>query len=176
MMSQKKTMEELNRMSAQEFHEANKLPITIVLDEVRSMHNVGAVFRTADSFLVSSIYLCGLTPQPPHRDIQKTALGATETVHWKHAATTHEALSELKQAGYTIIAIEQVHHSISLSSFQMTADKKYALIFGHEVHGVQQDIINQCDAVIEIPQIGSKHSLNISVSVGVVLWELARTK
>lgn len=170
----KKTMEELERMSQVEFKQTEKLPIVVVLDEVRSMHNVGSVFRTSDGFLIESIYLCGLTPQPPHRDIQKTALGATETVAWKHVTTTQQAIDELKQNGFTVIAIEQVHNSIALNQFKIDKSKKYAIVFGHEVNGVQEEIINQCDFSIEIPQLGSKHSLNISVSAGMVIWEMAK--
>lgn len=170
----KKTMEELERMSPVEFKQTEKLPIIVVLDEVRSMHNVGSVFRTSDGFLIESIYLCGLTPQPPHRDIQKTALGATETVAWKHVTTTQQAIDELKQNGFTVIAIEQVHNSIALNQFKIDKSKKYAIVFGHEVNGVQEEIINQCDFSIEIPQLGSKHSLNISVSAGMVIWEMAK--
>ena len=170
----KKTMEELERMSPVEFKQIEKLPIVVVLDEVRSMHNVGSVFRTSDGFLIESIYLCGLTPQPPHRDIQKTALGATETVAWKHVTTTQQAIDELKQNGFTVIAIEQVHNSIALNQFKIDKSKKYAIVFGHEVNGVQEEIINQCDFSIEIPQLGSKHSLNISVSAGMVIWEMAK--
>lgn len=171
---QKKTMDELERMSPIEFKQSEKLPIVVVLDEVRSMHNVGSVFRTSDGFLIESIYLCGLTPQPPHRDIQKTALGATETVAWKHVTTTQQAIDELKQKGFTVIAIEQVHNSIPLHQFKIDKSKKYAIVFGHEVNGVQEEIINQCDFSIEIPQLGSKHSLNISVSAGMVIWEMAK--
>jgi tRNA G18 (ribose-2'-O)-methylase SpoU len=171
---QKKTMDELERMSPIEFKQSEKLPIVVVLDEVRSMHNVGSVFRTSDGFLIESIYLCGLTPQPPHRDIQKTALGATETVAWKHVVTTQQAIDELKQNGYTIIAIEQVHNSIPLHKFELDKSQKYAIVFGHEVNGVQEEIIHQCDFSIEIPQLGSKHSLNISVSAGMVIWEMAK--
>ncbi len=171
---QKKTMDELERMSPIEFKQSEKLPIVVVLDEVRSMHNVGSVFRTSDGFLIESIYLCGLTPQPPHRDIQKTALGATETVAWKHVTSTQQAIDELKQKGFTVIAIEQVHNSIPLHQFKIDKSKKYAIVFGHEVNGVQEEIINQCDFSIEIPQLGSKHSLNISVSAGMVIWEMAK--
>jgi tRNA G18 (ribose-2'-O)-methylase SpoU len=171
---QKKTMDELERMSPIEFKQSEKLPIVVVLDEVRSMHNVGSVFRTSDGFLIESIYLCGLTPQPPHRDIQKTALGATETVAWKHVTSTQQAIDELKQNGFTIVAIEQVHNSIPLHKFEIDQSKKYAIVFGHEVNGVQEEIINQCDFSIEIPQLGSKHSLNISVSAGMVIWEMAK--
>ena len=173
-MHQKKTMDELERMSQDEFKKSEKLPIVIVLDEVRSMHNVGSVFRTADGFLIESIFLCGLTPQPPHRDIQKTALGATETVAWQHVEKTTDAIAALKQKGFTIIAIEQVHNSIPLHKFELDKSKKYAVVFGHEVNGVQQEIIEQCDCTIEIPQLGSKHSLNISVSAGMVIWEFAK--
>lgn len=167
-------MDELERMSPIEFKQSEKLPIVVVLDEVRSMHNVGSVFRTSDGFLIESIYLCGLTPQPPHRDIQKTALGATETVAWKHVTSTQQAIDELKQKGFTVIAIEQVHNSIPLHQFKIDKSKKYAIVFGHEVNGVQEEIINQCDFSIEIPQLGSKHSLNISVSAGMVIWEMAK--
>jgi tRNA G18 (ribose-2'-O)-methylase SpoU len=138
------------------------------------MHNVGSVFRTADSFLIEAIYLCGYTPQPPHRDIQKTALGATESVIWKHVGSTLDAVEQLKNEDYVIISIEQVHGSISLADYAFDKTKKYALIFGNEVNGVQQKVISLSDASIEIPQLGSKHSLNIAVSVGVVIWEFAK--
>jgi tRNA G18 (ribose-2'-O)-methylase SpoU len=134
------------------------------------MNNVGSVFRTADGFALEAIYLCGFTPQPPHRDIQKTALGATDTVVWHHLQNTIEAVQILKQNGYTIIAIEQVHNSISLEKFAIHNQKKYALVLGNEVEGVDADVIKLCDAVIEIPQVGTKHSFNISVSMGIVSW------
>jgi 23S rRNA (guanosine2251-2'-O)-methyltransferase len=169
-MSEKKSMPDLNRLSVQDFQQATKTPIVIVLDNVRSMNNVGSVFRTADGFAIEAIYLCGFTPLPPHRDIQKTALGATETVQWHHAPTTIEAVQILQQNGYTIIAIEQVHQSISLEKFTINPSHKYAFIFGNEVEGVDADIIKICDAVIEIPQAGTKHSFNISVSMGIVSW------
>lgn len=174
MQGHKKLMDELGRKSVYEFHAAQKLPLVIVLDEVRSMHNVGSVFRTADSFLIEAIYLCGYTPQPPHRDIQKTALGATESVIWKHVASTLDAVEQLKNEDYVIISIEQVHGSISLADYAFDKTKKYAFIFGNEVNGVQQKVISLSDASIEIPQLGSKHSLNIAVSVGVVIWEFAK--
>ncbi len=167
-------MSELNRKSQTEYKKADKLPLFIVLDEVRSMHNVGSVFRTADSFLLEGICLCGYTPQPPHRDIQKTALGATETVPWFHYSTTLEAVQDLKAKGYILFAIEQVHGSTFLQDVELDLTKKYALVFGNEVYGVQQEVIACCDQVIEIPQLGSKHSLNISVSAGIVLWELVK--
>lgn len=173
-MMEKKTMAELNRKSQREYQDAVKIPLKVVLDEVRSMHNVGSVFRTADSFLLEGIYLCGYTPQPPHRDIQKTALGATETVPWRHYTTTIEALQSLKAEGYVLLAIEQAHGSIMLQDVELELTKKYALVFGNEVYGVQQEVIAQCDYVIEIPQLGSKHSLNISVSAGIVIWELVK--
>ena len=174
MQGHKKLMDELGRKSVDEFHAAQKLPLVIVLDEIRSMHNVGSVFRTADSFLIEAIYLCGYTPQPPHRDIQKTALGATESVIWKHVGSTLDAIEQLKNEDYVIISIEQVHGSISLADYAFDKTKKYALIFGNEVNGVQQKVISLSDASIEIPQLGSKHSLNIAVSVGVVIWEFAK--
>ena len=168
---------ELDRKSAEEFRTSEKLPIVIVLDNVRSAYNVGSVFRTADAFPVETIYLCGITGYPPHKEILKTALGATETVKWKHSKSTLEVISELKAAGYKIFAIEQAEGSIMLNNFQLsTTNNKIALVFGHEVDGVQQDIMNVCDGCIEIPQGGTKHSLNIAVSAGVVLWEFFRRK
>jgi tRNA G18 (ribose-2'-O)-methylase SpoU len=164
--------EELNRLSAEEFRKHGKMPVIIVLDNVRSHLNVGSIFRTADSFLIEQICLCGITGTPPHRDIHKTALGATETVSWKHYATGMEAVRELKTKGYEIISVEQAENAIMLNDFQPLPDKKYALIFGNEVEGVDQQIVNESDVVIEIPQYGTKHSLNIAVSVGIVVWDL----
>ena len=174
MIPQKKSMPELKRKSIDEFKEAEKIPIVVVLDEVRSMNNVGSVFRTSDSFLIEAIYLCGFTPIPPHRDIQKTALGATESVAWKHVSTTLEAVKSLKQNGFKVYAVEQVHCSILLHQFEIEPQIKYAFVFGNEVNGVQEEVIDLCDGVIEIPQLGSKHSLNISVSAGIVLWEISK--
>jgi 23S rRNA (guanosine2251-2'-O)-methyltransferase len=145
----------------------------VVLDNIRSMHNVGSVFRTADAFLAEGICLCGYTPQPPHRDIHKTALGATETVDWMYFPTTVEAVKELKERGYKVYAIEQVEQSISLEKFKHT-DQKTAIVFGNEVEGVNEEVIKRCDGYIEIPQLGMKHSLNISVAAGIVLWEMVR--
>lgn len=167
-------MPELERLSVDQFKESDKTPIVVILDGVRSMNNVGSVFRTADSFLIESIYLCGYTPTPPHRDIQKTALGATETVDWKHHTSTVDAVNELKEKGYLIYSVEQVHDSIPLHQFKLDTTKKYALVFGNEVDGVSDDVIALSDGVIEIPQLGSKHSLNISVSAGIVLWEVSK--
>jgi len=166
---------ELERKSIEEFRSSEKLPIVVVLDNVRSAYNVGSVFRTADAFPVEAIYLCGITGYPPHKEILKTALGATETVKWKYHKSTLEVISELKAAGYKIYAIEQAEGSIMLNDFKLLElNAKLALVFGHEVDGVQQDIMNVCDGCIEIPQGGTKHSLNIAVSAGVVLWEFFR--
>lgn len=172
----KLSMDELDRKSVDEFKRSEKTPVMVVMDNIRSMHNVGSVFRTADAFLLEGIYLCGYTPQPPHRDINKTALGATDTVTWKHFATTVEAVQQLKESGYRIYAIEQVEKSISLESFSIGEIEKVAVVFGNEVTGVEQEVIALCDGCIEIPQLGMKHSLNISVAAGIVLWEIVRTR
>jgi tRNA G18 (ribose-2'-O)-methylase SpoU len=164
------TMEELNRKTVADFKQAEKNSIVIVLDNIRSMHNVGSVFRTTDAFLAEAIYLCGFTPQPPHRDIHKTALGATETVKWEYHHSTVEAVSKLKGMGYKIYAIEQVEGSIPLQEFSVA--EKVAIVFGNEVDGVSNEVLLICDGAIEIPQMGMKHSLNVSVSAGIVLWEL----
>jgi tRNA G18 (ribose-2'-O)-methylase SpoU len=163
--------EELPRLSKEEFKAQVKTPIVIVLDNVRSHSNVGSIFRTADAFLVEAIYLCGITGVPPHRDIHKTALGATETVTWKHFSTTLEAVKDLKKNGYKIIAVEQAVHAVMLNEFMPVIREKYAIIFGNEVDGVVQEVVNVSDVVIEIPQYGMKHSLNIAVSAGVVIWD-----
>jgi tRNA G18 (ribose-2'-O)-methylase SpoU len=167
----KKSMPELERMSTDAFKEAAKNPLIVVLDQVRSMNNVGSIFRTADSFLIEAIYLCGYTPRPPHRDIQKTALGATETVNWQYFDSTLEAVKQLKSAHYKVVAVEQTHNSISLEDYPFQVGEKTALIFGNEVDGVDDEVLKVCDAVIEIPQAGSKHSLNVTVSAGIVLWD-----
>lgn len=163
---------ELGRKSVEQFRSSEKFPVVIVLDNVRSQGNIGSVFRTADAFLIEGIYLCGITATPPHREIQKTALGATESVKWKYFSDTAEAVRELKSSGYKIIGIEQAEGSIALDKFRADKNTRYALVFGHEINGVDQDIINECDYVVEIPQFGTKHSFNITVSVGIVLWEL----
>ncbi len=168
-------MDELNRKTVEEFKEADKNKLIVVLENIRSMQNVGSVFRTADAFLVEAVYLIGYTPQPPHRDIHKTALGATETVTWKYFSKTTDALAELKTSGYKIFGIEQTQGSILLQDFKQGAEEKIALIFGNEAEGVEQETLHQCDGCIEIPQFGMKHSLNISVAAGVVLWEIVRT-
>jgi 23S rRNA (guanosine2251-2'-O)-methyltransferase len=165
---------ELNRISIKDFKNSGKMPLIIVLDNVRSANNVGSIFRTCDAFLVENIYLCGITASPPNKEISKTALGATESMEWKYFESTFEAISLLKQSNYKILALEQADKSISLSDFIFNKDEKYALIFGNEVKGVDQDIIDLCNNVIEIPQFGTKHSFNISISAGIVLWEISR--
>lgn len=162
---------ELERKNTAEFKDANKTPIIIILDDIRSLHNIGSVFRTCDAFLIEKIYLCGITAIPPNKEIHKTALGATETVDWEYAKDVLEVIEKLKAENVAIYAIEQVEHSIMLHDFKAETGKKYALIFGNEVKGVHQEAINLSDGVIEIPQLGSKHSLNISVSAGIVIWE-----
>ena len=167
-------MDELNRKSVEEFRRSEKIPVVVVLDNVRSMNNVGSIFRSADAFLLEAIYLCGYTPRPPHRDIQKTALGATETVRWEYHEAIVPALLQLKQNGYAICAVEQAEGSIMLQDLTMQKSAKIALVFGNEVEGVQDEVINICDQCIEIPQAGMKHSLNISVAAGIVFWEMYR--
>ena len=163
--------EELDRKSAEEFRAAAKLPVVIVLDNVRSMHNVGSVFRTADAFLCERVDLCGITGQPPHREIEKSALGATESVEWKHHAATRESLEVLKAGGFVVIAVEQVEGAVMLEHFAPEKGKKYAVVFGHEINGVDEKLFDLVDMFLEIPQAGTKHSLNISVAAGVVIWE-----
>jgi tRNA G18 (ribose-2'-O)-methylase SpoU len=169
-------MEELNRKSVEEFKGSDKIPVIVVLENVRSAYNVGSVFRTADAFLLEGMYICGYTAYPPHKEIKKTALGADETVHWKHFKKIDEAIEELKKEGYKIYAVEQAENSIKLQAASLQPDEKIAVIFGNEVTGVEQSTILQCDGCIEIPQLGMKHSLNVSVAAGVVLWELVRDK
>ncbi|WP_300437837.1 RNA methyltransferase [Christiangramia sp.] len=163
---------ELDRKSVDQFKEAKKTPIIVILDNVRSLNNIGSVFRTADAFLIQKIYLCGITAKPPHKDIQKTALGATETVAWEYMEDSLEIVNRLKADGIKVFSIEQAEGAVMLNDFQPEPGKTCALVFGNEVKGVQQQVVSSSDAVIEIPQLGSKHSLNISVSTGVVLWDL----
>lgn len=170
----KLSMDELGRKSVSDFKEAEKHQLMLVLDNIRSMHNVGSVFRSADAFLVEGICLCGYTPQPPHRDIHKTALGATETVDWMYFPSTLEAVQQLKQKGYKIFALEQAEGSISLEQFQAQQHLPAAIVLGNEVEGVDAEVIKNCDGCIEIPQFGMKHSLNVSVATGIVLWEVVR--
>lgn len=164
--------EELPRLSKEEFKQQDKTQLIIVLDNVRSHLNVGSVFRTADAFLIERIYLCGITGTPPHRDIHKTALGATETVTWRHYETTTAAVEELKAQGVKIIAIEQAENAVMLDTFIPEPGQRYAVVFGNEVDGVEQAVVSAADVVIEIPQYGTKHSLNIAVSAGIVVWDL----
>jgi tRNA G18 (ribose-2'-O)-methylase SpoU len=163
---------ELDRLSVSDFKEADKTPIIIILDDIRSLHNIGSVFRTADSFLLEKIYLCGITAVPPNKEIHKTALGATDTVSWEYKNSVTEIISVLKEQEVTVFAIEQVENAVFLNDFNPIKNKKYALVFGNEVFGVSQDAIALCEGTIEIPQLGTKHSLNISVSAGIVVWDI----
>ena len=165
-------MDQLNRVDVETFKNQEKNPLVIVLDNVRSMHNVGSAFRTADAFAVEKILLCGITGTPPHREIEKTALGATQSVIWEYHKETLDAVKTLQATGYKVYAIEQVDNSISLESFQPALDEKIAIVFGNEVHGVEEDVVKASDACIEIPQFGTKHSFNVSVTIGIVLWDL----
>lgn len=168
---EKLKLDDLNRVSVEEFKEQDKLPVAVVLDNVRSMHNVGSVFRTGDGFAIEKLVLCGITACPPHREIEKTALGATLSVDWVHFEKTTEAIISLRSHGYTIIAIEQAKNSTMLNTFTPDPEKKYALIFGNEVDGVSDEVMSMIDECIEIPQFGTKHSFNIVISAGIVLWD-----
>lgn len=174
LLMRKLTMEELNRKSVDEFKESEKNPVVALLENIRSAYNVGSVFRTADAFLIESIYLTGYTAKPPHKEITKTALGAQDTVDWQYFQTTKEAIEHLKENEYKVFAVEQVTDSISLEKIHDLTVKKIAFIFGNEVSGVDQQIISLCDGSVEIPQFGTKHSLNISVAAGIVLWEAVK--
>lgn len=162
---------ELNRLSTNEFKEAKKTPLIIILDNIRSLNNIGSVFRTSDAFLIEKIYICGITATPPHKDIHKTALGATDTVDWEYVEETIDVIENLKKQGVITVAIEQAEKAIMLNEFEIEKDNKYALVLGNEVKGVSQEVVSACNEVIEIPQFGTKHSLNISVSAGVVIWD-----
>jgi len=163
---------ELDRLTPQEFQHQSKTPLVIVLDNVRSLHNVGSVFRTADAFLAEAVYLCGITSTPPQAEIHKTALGAEDTVAWKYFEDTHEAVKELKSLGYEVYAVEQAEGSTMLPEISFAPDVAVAVILGNEVKGVQQSVIDACDGCIEIPQFGTKHSLNVSVTAGIIIWEM----
>ena len=163
---------ELARKSIETFKNSKKTPLILVLDDIRSLHNIGSVFRTADAFLIEKIFLCGITATPPNKEIHKTALGATETVAWEHHEDVLEVITKLKKDNVTTLAIEQVESAVFLQNFKVEKNKKYALVFGNEVYGVSQDAVALCDGCIEIPQLGTKHSLNISVSAGIVVWDL----
>ena len=162
---------ELNRLSAEEYKTSEKTPIIVILDHVRSLNNVGSVFRTADAFRMEGVYLCGITSTPPNAEIHKTALGAEETVEWRYFEKTVDAVNELKMNGYVVCALEQTEDSVSLENLSLDKNKKYAIVVGHEVKGVQQEVVDACDMCIEIPQFGTKHSLNVSVATGIVLWD-----
>ena len=166
----KKTMLELHRISCEEFKKTCKIPLVVVLDDVRSLNNVGSVFRTSDAFVVERIILCGITATPPHPDIHKTALGAEDSVAWQYFEDTHEAVRTLQTQGYTVYAIEQAHGSTLLPDLHLTPGKRYAVVLGNEVKGVQQSVVDLCDGCIEIPQYGTKHSLNVSVTAGIIMW------
>ncbi len=163
---------ELPRKTVEEFKASEKTPIIVILDNIRSLNNIGSVFRTSDAFLIEKIYLCGITATPPHKDIRKTALGSTDTVAWKHVEDTVRLIEQLQNDGVKVLAIEQAEESIFLDQFEPIANQRYAIVFGNEVKGVQQEVVTKSDAVIEIPQLGTKHSLNISVSTGIVIWDL----
>ncbi|TXK75613.1 RNA methyltransferase [Mesonia sp. K4-1] len=172
MKNRKLKNSELDRKSIEDFKEAKKTPLIVILDNIRSLNNIGSVFRTADAFLIEKIFLCGITATPPHKDIQKTALGATDTVVWEHQENTEDVIKELREKGVKILSIEQAEDAVMLNDFSPKNDETYAIVFGNEVKGVQQSVVSASDYVIEIPQYGSKHSLNISVSAGVVIWDL----
>lgn len=172
----KLSMDELGRKSVQEFRVSKKIPIILVLENIRSAYNVGSVFRTSDAFLIEAIYITGYSAKPPHKEIKKTALGAEETVTWKHFANAGEAISLLREDGYNVYAAEQAEGSYKLNAIGFESDEKIAVVFGNEVTGVEQSTIALCDGCLEIPQLGMKHSLNIATAVGVVLWELVRTR
>jgi 23S rRNA (guanosine2251-2'-O)-methyltransferase len=167
-------LEELGRITPEQFTSTEKLPIRIILDDIRSGHNVGSVFRTSDAFLVDKVYLCGKTPAPPHVEIYKTALGAEDTIRWEKPTQAEDAIDECRKDGYIIIGIEQTTTSISLQQFSVDSTKKYALILGNEVNGVSDELLNYCDTIIEIPQLGTKHSLNVSVTAGIMIWSIAK--
>lgn len=170
-MVKKLKLEELGRIDVETFKQTSKTPIVIVLDDVRSMHNVGAIFRTADAFLVEKILLCGITPRPPHREIHKAALGATESVDWQYYESVTEAVLDLKTLKYEVLAIEQTTDSVMITDIDIQPNKKYAIILGNEVEGVSDDALKHCDGFVEIPQLGTKHSLNVSVCGGIAMWE-----
>jgi 23S rRNA (guanosine2251-2'-O)-methyltransferase len=163
--------QELNRLNPESFRESPKTPIVVVLDNIRSLHNVGSVFRTSDGFRIEKIWLCGITATPPNKDIRKTALGATETVSWEYASSTLDVIEKLKET-HCCLAVEQTADAVPLHEFQPDSDLSYAFVFGHEVNGVSQEVVNACKGALEIPQIGTKHSLNVSVAVGIVLWDV----
>ncbi|MEG1586845.1 MAG: RNA methyltransferase [Bacteroidales bacterium] len=167
----KLTITELNRISKDEFKQTKKIPLIIVLDNVRSLNNIGSVFRTSDAFLVEAIYLCGISSPPPNPEIHKTALGAEDSVDWEYFEDTHNAVDKLKSNGYTVYAVEQVSGSMMLDKIQLDSELKYAVVMGNEVKGVQQTVVDKCDGCVEIPQFGTKHSLNVSVTTALIIWD-----
>ncbi|KMQ69817.1 RNA methyltransferase [Chryseobacterium sp. FH2] len=173
-MVHKLKLEELNRIDVETFKTVEKIPLVVVLDNIRSMHNVGATFRTADAFLIEKIILCGITPQPPHREIHKAALGATESVDWGYESDINTTINELKSKGYEIVGIEQTTDSQMITDFTIDKLKKYAVILGNEVEGISDEALQNIDSFLEIPQLGTKHSLNVSVCGGIVMWEFAK--
>ncbi|AZA61794.1 RNA methyltransferase [Chryseobacterium indoltheticum] len=173
-MVNKLKLEELNRIDVETFKKVEKIPLVVVLDNIRSMHNVGATFRTADAFLVQKIILCGITPQPPHREIHKAALGATESVDWSYEADINVTINDLKSQGFEVVGIEQTTNSQMITDFKIDNTKKYAVILGNEVEGISDEALQNIDSFIEIPQLGTKHSLNVSVCGGIVMWEFAK--
>lgn len=173
-MVHKLKLEELNRIDVETFKKVEKIPLVIILDNIRSMHNVGATFRTADAFLIEKIILCGITPQPPHREIHKAALGATESVDWSHEEDINNAINGLKESGYNIIGIEQTSASQIMTDYSIDKGQKYALILGNEVDGISDEALENIDVFLEIPQLGTKHSLNVSVCGGIAMWEFAK--
>ncbi len=173
-MVQKLRLEELNRIDVETFKTVEKIPLIVVLDNIRSMHNVGATFRTADAFLIQKIILCGITPQPPHREIHKAALGATESVDWDYESDINTAITDLKSQGFEVVGIEQTTNSEMITDFSIDKSKKYAVILGNEVEGISDEALPHIDSFIEIPQLGTKHSLNVSVCGGIVMWEFAK--
>ena len=170
----KLTVEDLNRIDVETFRASSKFPLIMVLDNVRSLHNVGSVFRTADAFRLQGVFLCGITATPPSAEIHKTALGAEDSVEWRYFEDTNEAVRQLHELGYTVLAVEQVEGSLKLGTYAFDPDKKYALVMGNEVKGVQQSVVDACDQALEIPQFGTKHSMNVSVTAGIVMWEVFR--
>ncbi len=171
-MREKLSMQQLGRISVDEYKSSEKSPLIIIADNIRSMHNVGSIFRTSDAFLVEKIFLCGITPTPPHREIQKTALGATESVDWQYAENTLDVINQLKKEGWTILALEQTTNSVMLDELKVEKGEKIAIVLGNEVEGVNQEVINLCHKAVEIPQFGTKHSFNVSVSCGIMLWQV----
>lgn len=174
-MYRKLKITEMGRISVEQFHQADKLPLVVVLDGVRSLYNVGSVFRTSDAFRVSEVILCGITATPPNAEIHKTALGAEDSVNWRYFKDTMEAVATLRSEGYTLLAIEQCEGSTMLNDFHPEEGSKYAIILGNEVKGVQQEVVDACDGCLEIPQFGTKHSMNVSVTAGIVIWHFANT-